>query len=50
MGSIEPGSEVIVPIKFLDAATVLAFLKKDDNFDLWETRTIATGKVIDVIQ
>lgn len=48
IGPIKPGSEVIVPIKFLDAETVLALLKNEDYFELWEMRTIAEGKVIDI--
>jgi hypothetical protein len=48
IGSIKPGGEATVPIKFLDTETVLAFLKNEDNFELWEMRTIAEGKVIDI--
>lgn len=48
IGPIKPGGEATVPIIFLDSETVLAFLKNDDNFELWEMRTIAEGKVINV--
>jgi hypothetical protein len=46
IGFISPGDTVEVPIKFLDTDQVLSLLTVGESFELWESRTIARGKVL----
>lgn len=44
-GSLWPGQEAVVPIKFLNPDLVKHLLKQGDKFYLWEGKRIAEGEV-----
>lgn len=49
IGSINPGEQKIVPIIFFSPELIKNELEIDDTFFIWESKNIAQGKIIEII-
>jgi hypothetical protein len=47
-GPLRPGYSTVVPVAFLFPDDVIPLLSQGTRFNLWEGRTIGTGRVISI--
>jgi hypothetical protein len=48
IGSVEPGSTIVAPMKFLDWENVGKWVRRGDRFSLWAGKVIAAGTVLEI--